>query len=63
MISDYHPVSLAVTGRKVTEVMTTITLFHGLAGWTAALMVAFGLGTMTGHLADEVAEWLDRRHV
>lgn len=36
-----------------------ITLFHGVAGWTAAAMVAFGLGTMLAHLETEVETWLD----
>ena len=43
--------------------MTTITLFHGLAGWTAALMVAFALGTMMRNLEAEITIWLERRHV
>ena len=43
--------------------MTTISLFHGLAGWTAALMVAFALGTMMRNLEAEITIWLERRHV
>lgn len=41
----------------------TITLFHGIAGWTAAVMVAFGFATMATFLEDEITEWLEGRHV
>jgi hypothetical protein len=43
--------------------MTTITLFHGLGGWTAAGMVAFALGTMVRNLETEIAIWLERHDV
>lgn len=41
----------------------TITLFHGIAGWTAAVMVAFGFGAMTAHLEADLTEWLESPHV
>jgi hypothetical protein len=41
----------------------TIILFHGIAGWTAAVMVAFGFATMATFLEDEITDWLESRHV
>ena len=37
-----------------------ITLFSGVAGWTAAVMVAFGFGTMAAYLEDEIETYLGR---
>ena len=38
----------------------TIILFHGIAGWTAAVMVAFGFGAMAALLEEEIEAYLGR---
>jgi hypothetical protein len=40
-----------------------ITLFRGPDGWTAAALMAFGVGTMLAYLETELETWLNRGEV